>query len=120
VRGRARTCSYILHPTVPLTHIMMIPPRRSAVQAKNTHDISAAQADYSQVAAEAQTKYMSNPDRTFTYFDIAVGEKQVRRLVFELFKSTCPKTCENFTKLCTGEAGETDVGLALAYVPLWF
>ena len=59
---------------------------------------------------------MSNPDRTFVYFDITIGEKEAGRIVFELYKSVCPRTCENFTKLCTGEAGETDQGIALTYV----
>mmetsp|Transcript_11143 Transcript_11143/g.15499 ORF Transcript_11143/g.15499 Transcript_11143/m.15499 type:complete len:448 (-) Transcript_11143:103-1446(-) len=39
------------------------------------------------------------------YFDIRIGSKDAGRLVFELFKDSCPKTAENFRCLCTGEKG---------------
>uniref|UniRef100_A0A6V3NZQ3 peptidylprolyl isomerase n=1 Tax=Lotharella globosa TaxID=91324 RepID=A0A6V3NZQ3_9EUKA len=44
----------------------------------------------------------SNPK---VFFDIRIGNKDVGRMVFELFKDTCPKTAENFRCLCTGEKG---------------
>ena len=39
------------------------------------------------------------------FFDIAIGGIPVGRVVFQLFADICPKTCENFRALCTGEMG---------------
>lgn len=35
--------------------------------------------------------------------DITIGDVEVGRLHMELFADVCPKTCENFRQLCTGE-----------------
>ncbi|CAG5114972.1 unnamed protein product, partial [Candidula unifasciata] len=42
------------------------------------------------------------------FFDISIGEQEVGRIVFELFADVCPKTCENFRALCTGELGTSE------------
>ncbi|XP_074592963.1 peptidyl-prolyl cis-trans isomerase 9-like [Brevipalpus obovatus] len=39
------------------------------------------------------------------FFDITIDNKQVGRIIFELYNDRCPKTCENFRALCTGEMG---------------
>ncbi|KAF2361384.1 Cyclophilin-type peptidyl-prolyl cis-trans isomerase domain [Trinorchestia longiramus] len=39
------------------------------------------------------------------FFDISVDDIPTGRVIFELFDHVCPKTCENFRALCTGEAG---------------
>ena len=39
------------------------------------------------------------------FFDIAIGNQNAGRIVFELFNDITPKTCENFRCLCTGEKG---------------
>ncbi|XP_050407591.2 peptidyl-prolyl cis-trans isomerase G [Patella vulgata] len=39
------------------------------------------------------------------FFDIEIGGKSAGRIIFELFSEECPKTCENFRSLCTGEKG---------------
>lgn len=44
-------------------------------------------------------------DEVKCYFDIAIGGQDCGRIVFKLFQDKCPKTCENFRCLCTGEKG---------------
>ncbi|KAG5852655.1 peptidyl-prolyl cis-trans isomerase G isoform X1 [Anguilla anguilla] len=39
------------------------------------------------------------------FFDISINNVCVGRVVVELFSDVCPKTCENFRCLCTGEKG---------------
>ena len=47
----------------------------------------------------------SNPR---VFMDIRVGDAaEPERVVIELFQNTCPRTCENFLKLCTGEVADT-------------
>jgi hypothetical protein len=41
--------------------------------------------------------------RSFVYFDVTYrGSSGTEQVVFELFEDTCPKTCENFKRLCQG------------------
>eukprot|EP01065_Artemidia_motanka_P031828 TRINITY_DN3862_c0_g1_i1.p1 TRINITY_DN3862_c0_g1~~TRINITY_DN3862_c0_g1_i1.p1 ORF type:complete len:205 (+),score=40.06 TRINITY_DN3862_c0_g1_i1:55-615(+) len=55
----------------------------------------------------------SNPK---VFFDVSVDRKrQEKRIVFELFEDTVPKTAENFRCLCTGEAGTGTCGKVLHY-----
>ena len=37
------------------------------------------------------------------FMDVAIGGRSFGRLMIELFRSVCPKTCENFRQLCSGE-----------------
>lgn len=43
--------------------------------------------------------------RTRCFFDVEFNGHPVGRVVFELFNELCPRTCENFRALCTGEKG---------------
>ena len=43
--------------------------------------------------------------RPRVFFDISIGGSSIGRIIFELFSDVCPKTCENFRCLCTGEKG---------------
>ncbi|TFK86702.1 hypothetical protein K466DRAFT_492335 [Polyporus arcularius HHB13444] len=43
--------------------------------------------------------------RPRVFFDVAIDNQPVGRIIFELFNDTAPKTCENFRALCTGEKG---------------
>lgn len=50
------------------------------------------------------------------FFDVEIGGQQVGRITFELFSDICPKTCDNFRSLCTGEKGNGQKsGLPLHY-----
>lgn len=44
-----------------------------------------------------------NPNNPVVFFDITIGGNLAGRLKMELFADVCPKTCENFRQLCTGE-----------------
>ncbi|MCP9259830.1 Peptidyl-prolyl cis-trans isomerase [Dirofilaria immitis] len=48
---------------------------------------------------------MSSIGRIQTFFDLAADDIPIGRLIFELRDDICPKTCENFRALCTGEKG---------------
>ena len=39
----------------------------------------------------------------------------VGRVIIELFADECPRTCENFRSLCTGEKGYSESGVRLCY-----
>jgi len=39
------------------------------------------------------------------YFDMKIGGRPAGRIVMTLDADVCPKTCENFRALCTGEKG---------------
>lgn len=43
-----------------------------------------------------------NPKNPKVFFDITIGDKPAGRVEMELFADTCPKTAENFLKLCEG------------------
>lgn len=57
-----------------------------------------------------------NPDRTYVYMDIAIGNESAGRLKFELFDDITPRTATNFRYLCTGEK----VGKEKTSVPLYY
>ncbi|KAK2941909.1 putative Peptidyl-prolyl cis-trans isomerase H [Blattamonas nauphoetae] len=52
-----------------------------------------------------------NENNPFVFFDITIGGKKVGRITMELFADVCPKTCENFRQLCTGEAKKDGVSI---------
>ncbi|KAK9797381.1 hypothetical protein WJX73_008458 [Symbiochloris irregularis] len=49
------------------------------------------------------------------FMDIQIGEEAAGRLVISLFADTCPRTCENFRALCTGERGVGQSGKKLHF-----
>ena len=53
--------------------------------------------------------------------DVCIEGDLVGRLVFELYRHLCPKTCANFVALCTGERGVSEGGgVRLSYVNSMF
>jgi peptidylprolyl isomerase len=59
----------------------------------------------------------SNPK---VFFDIAIGDEEPKRVVFELFADVVPNTAENFRALCTGEKGIGTSGKPLHYKGSFF
>jgi len=64
-------------------------------------------------AASRSTKF--NEGRPQIFFEICFEEKQIGRIVFELWGELVPKTVENFRQLVTGEHGETSKGKKMHY-----
>jgi len=49
------------------------------------------------------------------FLDISIGERMAGRICIELRADLCPKTCENFRSMCTGEAGMNPDGVTLMH-----
>ena len=47
-----------------------------------------------------------NPENPIVFFEISIGEKNIGKIEFELFKDIAPKTAENFRCLCIGNNDE--------------
>jgi peptidyl-prolyl isomerase D len=62
-----------------------------------------------------QSNMVADFPNTRCFFDIKIDRNSMGRIVFELFNSVTPKTCENFRALCTGEKGEGESGKPLSY-----
>ncbi|KAB5539636.1 hypothetical protein PHYPO_G00091300 [Pangasianodon hypophthalmus] len=73
------------------------------------------QALYAALAQECYSRHLHSTGHIFVYMDVAIGGEAVGRMLFELFSDLCPKTCENFKALCTGEAGTSQSELTLCY-----
>lgn len=63
---------------------------------------------YETLRKEAYSEYITNTQNDFVYMDFSYTDKNIGRIVFELFKKTLPKTSENFRLLCTGEKGRSE------------
>lgn len=48
------------------------------------------------------------------FFDLRIGERDVGKIIIELFYDDVPKTCENFRQLCIGDK-RSPKGVSLSY-----
>lgn len=69
-------------------------------------------AEYQQLADREYDEHLTSLGHQFAFLDFAIGDEggDAERVVFELYSDVCPKTCENFRALCTGERGSADTG----------
>jgi len=51
------------------------------------------------------SEHKPNPHNPKVFMDITIDDKDVGRLIIELFADKVPKTAENFRALCTGHMG---------------
>ena len=54
------------------------------------------------------------------FFEVAINNRSVGRIVFELYADVVPRTAENFRALCTGEKGRGPSGKPLHYKGVGF
>ncbi|XP_065836308.1 probable inactive peptidyl-prolyl cis-trans isomerase-like 6 [Oscarella lobularis] len=83
--------------------------------AQNTHDVKDSMPFplYAAMAKDAYKERFLGNDVDFVYMTISIDGSDVGKLIFELCKRLCPKTCENFKALCVGHA--TESGQTLHY-----
>eukprot|EP00669_Euglena_mutabilis_P003275 TRINITY_DN14216_c0_g1_i1.p1 TRINITY_DN14216_c0_g1~~TRINITY_DN14216_c0_g1_i1.p1 ORF type:complete len:308 (-),score=148.91 TRINITY_DN14216_c0_g1_i1:104-1027(-) len=62
---------------------------------------------------ETGQKRQENP---IVFLEISIGGAAVGRITLELYADRCPRTAENFRRLCTGEARSKATGARLCYV----
>ncbi|XP_066533630.1 probable inactive peptidyl-prolyl cis-trans isomerase-like 6 isoform X2 [Hoplias malabaricus] len=70
---------------------------------------------YAAITEEYYRQHLYSTGHVFVYMDVEIGGETAGRLLLELFSDLCPKTCENFKALCTGEAGMSQSQLNLCY-----
>lgn len=69
-----------------------------------------------QVSKNTMAKFVMDSKYKYVYLEFMVGEsRRMSPVVIELFVDECPKTCENFLKLCTGEKSYNSGGTLLHY-----
>ena len=64
------------------------------------------------------TPYVPGECHPVVFFDMAISGDPIGRIEMTLRDDVCPKTCENFRSLCTGEHG--DVVKGSSREPLWY
>lgn len=62
--------------------------------------------DFETEARENYLKYITDENRRFVFFELNCDGKQMGKLVFELKTQLCPKSSDNFLKLCSGVSGK--------------
>ncbi|CAM9677820.1 unnamed protein product, partial [Discosporangium mesarthrocarpum] len=80
------------------------------------HEVTKKTKDWAAIALEQCKGELERSGNCLVFMDIALGpDKRPERVVFQLYTHLCPKTCENFRALCTGEKGKAANGKRLSY-----
>ena len=66
-------------------------------------------------AAETAQRHAENLAQDKVYLDISIDGVPAGRVIIQLFFDLCPRTCDNFKSLCTGEKGVGRSGYRLHY-----
>merc|ERR1719326_160215 len=61
---------------------------------------------YRGLAKKEYSSWLTENKNSFCYFDLNCGGHKLGRVVFELYRTVCPRTCQNFMDLCTGSKGK--------------
>ena len=64
------------------------------------------------MASNYKPFYPVNPQNPTVFFEIAIDGQPAGRIEMELFADTCPKTAENFLRLCVGTTSKAGTPLA--------
>lgn len=70
--------------------------------------------EFATMAHNEFNDFIRQNNRKFCFFEFDV-DGSVDRVTFELFTDKCPKTCENFLALCTGDRTSSEAGTILHY-----
>jgi cyclophilin family peptidyl-prolyl cis-trans isomerase len=70
---------------------------------KSSNSSSNKKQSLTKSAVDEEQKSTNNP---VVFFDITIGDVPAGRIEILLRADVCPKTCENFRSLCTGERGD--------------
>lgn len=63
---------------------------------------------YRGLAKMEYSSWLTDNKNSFCYFDLQQGDRKLGRVVFELYRTVCPRTCQNFMDLCTGAKGSNE------------
>lgn len=73
-------------------------------------------ASYHFLAKDFYNSCVSNSkERDYVFMSVSVEGEPLGQLVFEVFKTLCPRTCGNCKALCTGEEGQRYPGVLMSY-----
>ena len=70
---------------------------------------------FRRLAKKEYSAWLQSQKSQFVYMDFKQGSRKLGRVVFELFASVLPQTCQNFVDLCTGSKGTSVKGTKLSY-----
>lgn len=60
------------------------------------------ESNYCLIASDQYEEYFQKANSIYVYFDVACGDENIGKMIFELDSKNCPKTAANFAALCIG------------------